>query len=315
MFTDHLIALVAALLLNGLLGGPRRWHARLGLRLPGQMIVALVKSIERRLNRDKRPPKDLEKRGTITATVLLAVSAALGIALAVALKRIYWGGMIEIVLTASMLSLRQDADFASELAGAVEANEGEKARQVLLGSIWRNAALLDGHGVCRAAVETVAVHFTDRVVSPAFWYLLLGLPGMMVCRMATLLADTTGYGRDAFGKAAFYANAVMQAVPSVLSTLLVVLSSVFLPFCNPKQALTAWARYISDMDYRKRQVGLFAAALSLSLGGPLSVYAGGEWIGSGAARASAKDARRAVLLLWFSAFLLLLCLLLVLLMA
>lgn len=310
MITEHLITLIAALLLNGLLGGPRRWHALLGLRLPAQATVAMMKALERKLNRDKRPPQDLKKRGAIMALALLTVSAALGIALLLALKSFYWGEAVEIVLVASMLRLRQDADFANDVAQVAETKPIELAREELAGSSWRNAALLDVHGICRAAVETVAVHFADRVVAPAFWYALLGLPGIMVCRMSSALADTTGYGRDAFGAAALYIATAVLAMPSVLASLLTLAASTFLPFCQPRKTLAAFMQRIADVDYRKRQIAVFGTALDLSLGGPLSVYAGGPWIGGEVARATPKDARRAALLLWFSGFLLLLGLLL-----
>jgi hypothetical protein len=38
---------------------------------------------------------------------------------------------------------------------------------------------LDRHGVARAAVESLAENFADGLVAPAFWYLLLGLPGLL----------------------------------------------------------------------------------------------------------------------------------------
>jgi adenosylcobinamide-phosphate synthase len=300
-------------LVNGLFGGPRRWHAMLGLHKPGQWIVIWVRTLERRLNRDKRAAEDLRKRGMVLTIALLGFMVIFGVALIPMLKLPYlggWGWLIEIILVAFLLSLRQDADFAGELAQKMETNQSEAARDMLAGTAWRNAALLDGHGICRAGVETCAVHFCDRVIAPVFWYALLGLPGLLACRMATLLADTTGYGRDAFGATPFQVNAFIQSIPALLAGLLVAASSGFLPFCHPKMALRVLIQYALDADYRRREVALFGAALNLSLGGPTSVYAQGPWLGGAVAKAFPRDARRAVLLLWFSGFLLFLGLLL-----
>lgn len=315
LLSDRLTVIVAAMLLDGLLGGPRKPHIALGLNKPAQLVVALVKTLERKLNRDRRKDEDLIQRGMMMMMILLAGSVVAGMVAIAVLRHTYWGGLVEIVLVATMFSLRQDADFATELGQKLVAGDGAAARDGLTGTAWRNAALLDGHGICRAAIETIGVHFADRVVSPAFWYLLFGLPGIMACRMMTTLADVTGHGRDAFSKAAFYVTAIMHFIPSVFSGVLVVASSLFLPFGRPLKTLWAWANAIADVDYRRRQVALFGAALNTALGGTLSVYAQGPWVGGAVAKAYPVDIRRCVLLLWFSSFLLLLAFLLVLFLA
>ena len=52
---------------------------------------------------------------------------------------------------------------------------------------------LDAHGVARAAIESLAENFSDGVVAPVFWYLLLGLPGLFAYKMANTLDSMIGH--------------------------------------------------------------------------------------------------------------------------
>ena len=45
--------------------------------------------------------------------------------------------------------------------------------------VGRDPASLDEAGVSRAAIESCAENFSDGVVAPAFWFALLGLPGLL----------------------------------------------------------------------------------------------------------------------------------------
>ena len=50
--------------------------------------------------------------------------------------------------------------------------------------VGRDPQTLDEPAVCRAAIESLAENFSDGVVAPAFWYALLGLPGVLALQDA-----------------------------------------------------------------------------------------------------------------------------------
>ena len=71
--------------------------------------------------------------------------------------------------------------------------------------VGRDPASLDAHGVARAAIESLAENFSDGVVAPVFWYLVLGLPGLFAYKMANTLDSMIGHRTPhyrAFGWAA-----------------------------------------------------------------------------------------------------------------
>jgi adenosylcobinamide-phosphate synthase len=298
---DRVMVAVAALILNGLLGGPRALHRKLGLHKLGQWLAGVMRGFS------LHHPED-QKRGTVTTVILLLLAVAIGAGLMWLCRQNYWGGLLEIALLTMLLSLRQAADFGQAIAQRLGANQAEDARAELAGTAWRNAPLLDGHGVCRAAIETASVQLADRVISVLFWYVLLGLPGALAARLLATLSEATLHARDGFGHAADRAAGLVHYLPSLLAGLLLTAASPFLPACSWQRAGKAWLISLMDVCYRRRILNVMGASLNIALGGPASVYAQGPWLGGVEPKAYPRDVRGAVLLLWLSGLLLLITL-------
>ena len=169
----------------------------------------------------------------------------------------------------------------------------EAVRQI----VGRDPASLDAHGVARAAIESLAENFSDGVVAPVFWYLLLGLPGLFAYKMVNTLDSMIGHRTPryrAFGWAAARLDDVLNTVPAPLSGVLLAAAAVFAKNGRPGHAFTIMLR-----DGRKHHSpnagwpeSAMAGALSLALAGPRR-YAEGlvadPWLGDGSARAGVSD--------------------------
>ena len=55
----------------------------------------------------------------------------------------------------------------------------EDGRRAVAKIVGRDTEALDEAGVARAAIESAAENLSDGVIAPAFWFLLLGLPGLL----------------------------------------------------------------------------------------------------------------------------------------
>lgn len=95
----------------------------------------------------------------------------------------------ELLVLAALMPARQGWDLAQSIRKHLQAGELAKARMELDGTPWRHHALLDEHGAARAAIELLTVQFSEKIVSPMLWYLLFGLPGLLVCAAITLLHE------------------------------------------------------------------------------------------------------------------------------
>lgn len=313
-FTDHLLIVIAALLLNALLGGPRRIFAPVAAYYPARQLAHAVRFLEKRLNRDRRPAEERRTRGLVLVTFVLMLALFGGTILAGILRSLSYGVVVEVALVACLLALRSSYDRAADISAAVQREDPDAAREAFEGTVWRNAALLDAHGLSRAAVEMLAMSFAQKVLSPAFFYVLMGLPGLFASRAVTMLAEILAPGSAqgaAFGWAAHGVYRWVMALPNMLAAALLALASLVSPTARPRQALRAlmlqW-REPSLEAATLAPIAVMAASADIALGGPASVYVGGDWVGRGTLRPAAAEIRKAsyVFVLATAAFLLLL---------
>ncbi|MDB4079439.1 adenosylcobinamide-phosphate synthase CbiB [Amylibacter sp.] len=101
-------------------------------------------------------------------------------------------GIIELVFVTILLAhnslIKHVRDVAKGLNSSL--NEGRNAVACIVG---RQTKSLDESNVSRAAVESAAENFSDAVIAPAFWYMLLGLPGLFLYKMVNTADSMVGY--------------------------------------------------------------------------------------------------------------------------
>src|SRR5262249_9403796 len=131
------------------------------------------------------------------------------------------------------------------VAGALQRGGLAAAREAVSHIVGRDPARLDRHGVARAAIESLAENFSDGVVAPAFWYLLLGLPGLFAYKMANTLDSMLGHRSEryrSFGWAAARFDDLLNLVPAPISGVLLSGAALFADCAMPGQALAVMLR-------------------------------------------------------------------------
>ena len=69
----------------------------------------------------------------------------------------------------------------------------EEGRKQVARIVGRDTSNLNAQEIRTAALETLAENLSDGVIAPLFWYLLLGVPGMMAYKMVNTLDSMIGY--------------------------------------------------------------------------------------------------------------------------
>jgi adenosylcobinamide-phosphate synthase len=299
---DPFFALLAGLALDAVVGEMRpvfRWIPH-----PVAMIGSLIASLERRLNRAERGRSALRMRGVLVVVAVVGVAVLCGWLLMVLSRHGRFGWIVEILAIAILVAQRSLYDHVFAVCRALE-NGGLAAARAEVGKIvGRDPNSLDEHGVARAGIESLFENFSDGVVAPAFWYLLLGLPGLLAFKAVNTLDSMIGHRSPRhidFGAAAARLDTVMNCVPARLSGLIIAIAAAVVPQGSPAAALRTMLR-----DARKHRSvnagwpeGAAAGALGLALAGPRRYGAetvNDPWIGDGRARATAMDMRRALYL-------------------
>ncbi len=299
---DRFVLLFLALLVEAAFGG-FAWLFRV-LPHPYRETARLVRWLDRRLNREKRGAGALLVRGAIVAVVAMALAVAAGWGLARFLAPLRLGWLAELAMLAVLLAQRP-------LYRSVSGFARRLAREGLVGGRAAATAFLsddpsgyDVHALSRAAIEHLAGGLVRRVTAPAFWYILLGLPGLFAYVAVDATRKEIGGAEERhlrFGLAAARLADALAWIPARLVAVIAGLAAVFVPTANPFGAFrTVWRdanRHPSSVV--GWPIAAMAGALDLQLAGPRALERREgpvPWIGTGRARATTRDVHRALLL-------------------
>lgn len=104
----------------------------------------------------------------------------------------------------------------------------EEGRKQVSRIVGRDTSALTDQEVRTAALETLAENLSDGVIAPLFWYLLLGVPGMLAYKMVNTLDSMIGYKNERylqFGCVAAHIDDMANYIPARLTAFLMVLST------------------------------------------------------------------------------------------
>ncbi len=297
-----LILLLFALILDAYIGDPPGIY-RL-VPHPVALMGRMAAGLERRLNRADRGVVTRRVRGVLVVVVLVGLAAAAGVAIERLARAVPFGWFVELLLVMTLIAQNALYRHVKAVARALEDGGLDEGRAAVAHIVGRNPASLDEHGVARGAIESCAENLSDGVVAPVFWYVLLGLPGLLAYKMINTLDSEIGHRSPRyreFGATAARLDDAINYLPARLTGLIVALAALFVPAANPLRALGAM---LSDArKHRSLNAGwpeaAMAGALDLALAGPRrygEAVVKDAWMGDGRARAMPLDIRRSLYL-------------------
>lgn len=290
------VILSFALLLDALLGEPDWLWRR--LPHPARAMGMAVDWFDNHLNTGPFQ----KAKGALAISVLVTAALVLGWIL----HLIPDFGVIEVLVVAVLVGHRSLSDHVIAVANGLEADlpSGRRAVSMIVG---RDTAQLDESGVARGAIESAAENFSDGVVAPVFWFLLLGLPGIIAYKVVNTADSMIGHRSEKylqFGWAAARLDDVLNYIPARISALLI---------CAVHGSMKAWEVVLRDASlHRSPNAGwpeaAMAGVLDVALSGPRSYggklgddpyvnYAGVRHISAAHIRAAVKVIWRAWLLM------------------
>lgn len=204
---------IAAMILDGIFGEPDALWKR--APHPAVLLGRVVSALDERLN------KGQARRARGVVAVLVLVGLSLGVAWVV--DHIPLGWLIEIFIGFTLLAQRSLVDHVSAVARALEGGLAEGRRRVAM-IVGRDVAALDEAGVARAAIESAAENVSDGVIAPVFWFMVAGLPGLLIYKAVNTADSMIGYRTPEhleFGWAAARLDDVLNLVPARLTAFLI----------------------------------------------------------------------------------------------
>ena len=246
------LLMLAGVLLDTVLGEPRRWHPLVG-------FGNWAKYLERHMNRGTR------------LWGLLAVLCAVVPWVALGLFR-YW--VVDIAALYFALGHRSLREHALRVRQALEAGSLEEARIRVGYMVSRDTGKMDARAVAAATVESVLENGNDAVFGALFWFLVAGAPGVLLFRLANTLDAMWGYRTPRylyFGWAAARLDDVLNFVPARLTALTYALIG------STRNALRCWRLQARAWESPNAGPVMAAGAGALELGLGGGAYYHGQW--------------------------------------
>jgi len=251
--------LIAALgvVLDGLLGEPRRWHPLVG-------FGRLAQRVELMLYRPSR------LRGAIAVALLVGGFALTTFLVHRSLSS--WGWLLESALLYLAIGATSLGQHAAAVRRALDIGDLDAARQNVGRMVSRDTANLDETAVARAAVESVLENGCDAVFGALFWFFVAGAPGVVAYRLANTLDAMWGYKNPRylhFGWAAARLDDLFNWIPARLTAL------TYLLLGKSGAAWRCWQSQAPTWESPNAGpvMAAGAGALTVRLGGP-AVYHG-----------------------------------------
>jgi adenosylcobinamide-phosphate synthase len=301
---DPLLLLLLALLADIGVG-----EMGLVFRLIPHPVVALgrlIDTLDHKLNRPQRSNTERRLRGVMLLVSLCTVMGGLGWIIQSVALTLPFGWLVELFLLITLVAQRSLYDHVKAVAIGLQKDGLRGGRDAVAMIVGRDPEQLDEHGVSRAAIESCAENFSDGIVAPVFWYLIGGLPGIMIYKTVNTLDSMIGHKKPhylAFGWASARFDDLLNLIPARLAGLLLCIAAAFIWNGRPLQALRTMLR--DARKHRSPNAGwpeaACAGALGLALCGPRLYRGEGlvtePWIGEGRAQATAQDIHAAVRLM------------------
>ncbi len=208
--------LVAAMLLDAAFGEPKLIWDR--IPHPAVLMGRLIAALDTRFNRgDERRLKGTGVTATLAVTALLAGWL---------IHLIPDYGILETLVVAILLAQRSLVDHVRAVATALRHSLADGRATVAM-IVGRDTAPMTGPDVARAAIESAAENLSDGVIAPICWYLVLGLPGLMMYKAVNTADSMIGHltPRHAeFGWASARLDDLLNLIPARLTALLIALT-------------------------------------------------------------------------------------------
>lgn len=245
-------------------GDPRRFHPVAGFGSVAQWL-------EQEWYRDSR------RHGVRYAAVLVAAAGTGGWLVDRLLVRTPLAqALFTAAVTWATLGGRSLAREASHMAARLEAGDLASARRDLRNLCGRDSSQLDGKGLARATLESVAENTSDAVVGPLVWAGIAGPAGALAYRAANTLDAMVGYRSTRyrrFGWAAARLDDVLNWLPARLTARLAV---ALAPLVGGDAGRADEVARRDGRDHPSPNAGrveaAFAGALDVQLGGGSNTY-------------------------------------------
>ncbi|NQZ10990.1 MAG: cobalamin biosynthesis protein CobD, partial [Algicola sp.] len=181
------VVLMLALMLDGLLGEPRRFHPLVGFGL-------LTQALEKTVNRFKNQPNS--RIAGIVCWLLLALPLPVVYFIIHQESALFW--CIDVIVVYAAIGHKSLKQHALQILKPLQNNDIDEARHFCSYIVSRDTKALSEVEIVRATTESVLENGHDAVIATLVWYMIGGAPLVILHRLANTLDAMWGYKNTRF---------------------------------------------------------------------------------------------------------------------
>jgi adenosylcobinamide-phosphate synthase len=148
--------------------------------------------------------------------------------------------VIQIFFVYSFLAMGDLVRHVWRVERALAGDNLAAGRNAIAALVGRDTDRMDAGACRRAAIESLSENLTDGFTSPLFWYVLAGLPGLVVFKVVSTMDSMVGYKTPRylrFGWCGARLDDAMNYIPARLTWLLIAGVAALVPACSGGKAL------------------------------------------------------------------------------
>jgi adenosylcobinamide-phosphate synthase len=256
---------VVAVVLDAVLGEPRRWHPLVGFGRWAKYLEELLNAPAAR--------GALARRVCGVAALFLAIAPwtlLAGVLEGVPVLRI----AVDIAVLYFAIGHQSLREHALRVRQALQNGELDTARKRVGLMVSRDTGHMNVQSIAAATVESVLENGSDAIFATLFWFLVAGAPGALLHRLINTLDAMWGYRTPRyldFGWAAARLDDVLNFVPARLTALTYALLG------RTSSALRCWRSQAKAWESPNAGPVMAAGAGALGLGLGGGAYYHGHW--------------------------------------
>lgn len=232
LLAPHPLALAIAIIADLLLGDPvYRFHP---VRLMGKLLTILERWL-RSLGADGHG-------GGVALFAVMAVicltSLAVIISFAVAIQ-VWIAWLMHTFILYSLLALGDLVRHAWRVEDALARGDLTGGRSAVAMLVGRDTDRLDAAACRRAAIESMSENLPDGFVSALFWYVLAGLPGIVLFKVVSTMDSMVGFKSAKylhFGWCGARLDDVLNFIPARVTCVLIAAVAICTPACSGRKS-------------------------------------------------------------------------------
>ena len=214
--------LLIGLLLDAVFGDPQlRLHP---IRLMGDTLAVFERLLRR-----------IGFNGYLGGVALFVLLAVVWVVLpAIAIHRLFlWnstlGSIAQVIVVYILFAMRDLIDHVRKIRRAASREDLPATREAIAMLVGRDTTRMDIFACRRASIESLSENFVDGFLSALFWYVLAGLPGLLLFKVVSTMDSMVGFKTDRYLRFGWFGarfDDVLNFLPARLAWLLLALCAV-----------------------------------------------------------------------------------------